>query len=193
MLTVPRDVITAVRARPRPVVVAVDGPSAAGKSTFAEELLASTPGDAQVVHVDDFYRPMDPQRRARLSVEQAAELLFDVDRLVEQVLAPLAAGHPARFQVYDWAQDRLTSWAEVAPGGLLVVEGVHAADRRCRALVDVIVFIDADPRVRWERMLQRGHNEPDQLRRWTAAEEEYFQRHQVREAAHWTVVGDCSG
>lgn len=189
-MTPPAVVVAAIRDHPRPAVVAVDGPSAAGKTTFANTLRSAMP-DAQVVHLDDFYRPMDEEQRGQLSAEKASQLLFDVDRLAEQVLAPLSAGRAAQYQIYSWSSNRLSDWAEVTPGGLVVLEGVHAADRRLRILVDKIVMVELRPQMRWERMLERGQNRPDQLQRWIAAEDLYLDGHRVREVADWTIAGEA--
>src|SRR5688500_9738080 len=46
-------------------LVAIDGHSAAGKSTMAR-ILQTKHSDAAVVQTDDFYRPLDPGYRATL-------------------------------------------------------------------------------------------------------------------------------
>jgi hypothetical protein len=67
--------------------------------------------------------------------------------------------------------------------------GVHAADERCRPFLDVIVFVETAADVRWDRMLARGQNDPEQIRRWLAAEDWYFTHQRVRESADWIVTG----
>jgi uridine kinase len=131
--------------------------------------------------------------RAALTPAAGAEQFFDVDRLATQALAPLRAGRAARFQAYDWATGRLGEWRDASATRLVIVEGVHAADRRCREFLDVIVFVATPPQVRWERMLPRGQNDPEQIRRWLAAEDWYFAQHGVPAAADWVVPGDAAG
>ncbi|MBO1266673.1 uridine kinase family protein [Arthrobacter cavernae] len=183
--------IAAILDRRDRTIVAVDGPSAAGKSTFARTL-AGAAGQSTVLHLDDFYRPMPAAKRAALTPAEGAEQFFDVDRLITQALAPLRAGRAARFQAYDWATDRLGEWRDAPATRLVIVEGVHAADLRCRAFLDVTVFVATAPQVRWERMLARGQNDPEQIRRWLAAEDWYFTQQGVPEAADWVVPGDAA-
>lgn len=182
--------IAAILDRPDPTIVAVDGPSAAGKSTFAMAL-ASAAGQSTILHLDDFYRPMPAEKRAALTSAEGAELFFDVDRLATQALAPLRSGRSARFQAYDWAINQLGEWRDAPMTQLVVVEGVHAADQRCRALIDIIVFVKTAQQVRWERMMARGENDPEQIQRWLAAEDWYFTHQGLPEAADWIVAGDA--
>jgi uridine kinase len=181
--------ISAILARPDPTIVAVDGLSAAGKSTFAETL-AGAAGPSTILHLDDFYRPMPAEKRAALTPAEGAELYFDVDRLARQALAPLRSGAAAHFQAYDWATDQLGEWRNAPATQLVVVEGVHAADRRCRTFLDIIVFVTTPRQIRWERMMTRGQNDPDQILRWLAAEDWYFTQQGLPEAADWFIAGD---
>lgn len=154
--------------------------------------MADAAGPATVLHLDDFYRPMPVAARAKLTPAEGAQQLFDVDRLTSQALAPLRAGRSARFQAYDWATNRLGEWREAPAARLFIVEGVHAADKRCRTFLDVIVFVKTPPQVRWKRRLARGQNSAEQIRQWLAAEDSYFTGHGVLEAADWVVPGDAA-
>lgn len=145
-------------------------------------------GTSAVVRVDDFYRPMPSKQRAVLTPEEGSRLLFDVERLTREALFPLRNGLPARFRAYDWSINRLGPWREVESSALVVIEGVHAADERCRALVDLIVFVEIDPELRWQRMLARGHHDVRQIKRWSDAEDRYFTDQQIH-SADLVVVG----
>ena len=91
------DAVRALQAETNgPVVVAVDGHSASGKSTFAAAL--ATRLAAAVVHVDDFYRDMPEVDRLALSASEGISRYFDWERLRAEALVPLAAGRPARSE-----------------------------------------------------------------------------------------------
>ena len=66
--------------------VGVDGFGAAGKSTLARRIAAALPGSC-VIEVDDFARDGTPG--------------WDRELFGAQVLAPLLAGRPARYQRWD--------------------------------------------------------------------------------------------
>ena len=75
-------------------LVAVDGPSGAGKTTFAERLAAALrEGDTRVavVHTDDL-------------LDGWADQFTFWPRLESGVLRPLARGVEGRHPVYDWAR-----------------------------------------------------------------------------------------
>src|SRR5579859_161777 len=106
-------------------IVGIDGCGGAGKSRLATEVRAALAGrgrDISVVHMDDFYLP-SVLRNEALALD-AIGSAFDWRRLRDEVLAPLTAGQPARYQRYDWPSDALAEWHDV-PHGLVIVEGVY--------------------------------------------------------------------
>ena len=117
-------------------IVAVDGPSAAGKSTFAARLSA-TLGGAPVVGADDFPVPWD------------GDPLAWWPPFAAQVLGPLSEGRPARFRRYDWRRGVYGEETEIPAAPVLVVEGVGAARRRRPAAFRV--WVDAPHDVRRRR------------------------------------------
>jgi len=148
-------------AGPGPAVVAVDGPSGAGKTDFAAAL-AEALGGAPVVHMDDLYLGWD-------GLDAAVALL------TAEVLEPLAAGRPARYRRFDWAAGRRGEALEVPAAPVLVVEGVGCGSRAPAAHVDVLVWLDADPAVRFARAMARdGETYRPHWRRWAAQEELLF-------------------
>ena len=129
--------------------VGVDGFGGAGKTTLAALLALALPG-AAVVHVDDFARP---------------DLTgWERTRFLAQVVAPLAAGRPARYQRWDWDSDTGAEWHCVPPGVPVVVEGVSSTDVRLGVPWDVVVWVEADREVRLARALARDGE--DMLERW---------------------------
>ena len=152
----------------------VDGFGAAGKTTLAAAIAAALPG-AVVVHVDDFARPSVPA--------------WERDRFVEQVLAPLAAGRPARYQRWDWGSDTGAEWHDVAPGVPVVVEGVSSTDVRLGVPWDVQVWVEADRGTRLARALARDGEAMQErwLSDWMPSEERYAADQRPRERADYCV------
>jgi len=79
----------------RPLVIALDGPGAAGTSTLGANLGLRLAGS--VVEGDDFYRDMPEEQRWSLTPAQGVEEYFDWQRLRYEVLEPLRAGRTARY------------------------------------------------------------------------------------------------
>jgi uridine kinase len=134
--------------RPGTRWVGIDGFGAAGKSTLAHEIAAELPGSV-VIAVDDFGR--------------AGLRGWDRDLFSAQVLQPLLAGRPGRYQRWDLSTDTGTDWVVVPVGVPVIIEGVSATDDRVAVPWDVTVWMDVPADVRWQRILQR---DPDRLDRW---------------------------
>jgi uridine kinase len=170
-------VAAAARALRRPgktLVVGIDGPGGAGKSTLARRL-----GDhlapATIVAMDDFYRPgADRADRAGAPAPRQIAADFDWQRLLHQVLRPLRYGS-ARYQRYDWAADRLAEWHDVPGGGTVLVEGVYALKRELREHYDYRLWVTASDAVRLERGVARDGEaaRATWLTGWMPAEDAY--------------------
>ena len=171
-------------------VVAIDGHSAAGKSTFAARLAKRMPG--AVVHGDDFYRVMDEDERASLSPPEGAAHYYDWQRLRDEVLVPLRRGRPARFRPYDWdANAPADETVTIGPERLIIVEGLFVSRPELSQFVDVVVLVCADADVRWRRQLARRDAARQWLERWDAAERWYFEY--VRQPESFDVVASDAG
>lgn len=166
-------------------LIAIDGHSAAGKSTLAQ-IIANTLPNVSIVHTDDFYRVMGAGIRAQLDAQGGYERYYDWQRLEAQVLAPLAAGQIARYQKYDWAANQLGQWDEVHPQGVVLVEGCYSARPNFRPYYSLIVLVEADADLRDQRQQQRA-DAPEWWPRWDAAERYYMQTARPREYADFVL------
>ena len=142
------DVVAEVRGL-RAGFVGIDGYGGAGKTTLAAQVSAAVP-QAVVVHIDDFAAPSIPE--------------WDWPRFRAQVLAPLLAGRPARYQRWDWATDTGAEWHDIPAGGLVVVEGVSSTRREVGAPWALTVWVDAPFETRLARALARDG--ADLMARW---------------------------
>jgi uridine kinase len=171
------------------VVIAIDGPSGAGKSALADEL-ALLRDDVTIVEGDDFYRPLNESTRAALTPIEAVDLLFDWERLRDEVLAPLLRGEEARYRRYDWTAQRLGEHvATVEARGVVVVEGAYVARPALRGYYDLIVVVEAPREECIARQVARGEDELAQIERWRAAEDWYFERQDPKRVAALVIDG----
>lgn len=80
--------------KPR-LLVTIDGPCGSGKSTLADALSAAL--NAPIIRMDDFFLPhalKTPQRLAILGGN------VDLERLMQEVIIPFAAGQPVVYRRY---------------------------------------------------------------------------------------------
>jgi len=170
----------------------VDGCGASGKSAVAAWIVWAAGGRAAggsaVVHVDDFYTRGS---RGATVTDQPIGSHFDWRRLERQVLAPLARDRPARYQVYDWSRDELGEWAEVSPGGGVVVEGVTATRLELACYFDLTVWVECPREIRLTRgLLRDGESAREQWEiDWMPAEDRYVAEHRPHERAGLVVDG----
>jgi hypothetical protein len=161
-------------------LVAVDGPSGAGKSMFAGRLagaLAAAGVTVAVVHTDEL-------------LDGWADQFAFWKRLEVGVLEPLARGEPGRHPVYDWVLARFATEREVGVPEVLIVEGSTSARPEAYPRLSFSIFVTADRDVRWERALARdGPGIAAPLRRWMAAEDEFFRGTGTAEHADLVVDG----
>lgn len=166
----------AARLPDRTVFVGIDGFGASGKSSLADAIAASV-SRATVVRVDDFSGPGVPE--------------WDVPRFRAQLLAPLLAGRPARYQVWSWDLDAGSEWREVPPGRVVVVEGVSSTRAEADVPWDLTIWVDAPREVRLARALERDGEA--MLRRWLddwmPSEQAYAAREQPLERIDLVVNG----
>jgi len=142
----------------RPLVLGVAGGSGSGKTTVVERIIEGV-GDIPVslLHHDSYYRD-----HPDLSLEERALLNYDHPDVLEsplmaEHLRELLAGRSVQVPVYDFTTHaRSSDTRTVEPAPVIIVDGILVlADPELRELMDIRVFVDTDPDVRFIRRLQR--------------------------------------
>jgi uridine kinase len=146
-------------------LVGVDGPSGAGKTTFADRLAAAVAPRATVgmMHTDAI-------------LDGWEDPLSVWPRLAEWVLDPLSRGVPGAHPTYDWLHARYgDEWRAVPVSDVLILEGTTAACAAIRPRLTLSVFVTAGREVRTRRALSRdGGQIAAPLEAWQEAEDQYF-------------------
>ena len=152
-------------------LVAVDGPSGAGKTVFAGRLAAAVgqlvgpayEGRPPVVHTDDL-------------LDGWADQLTFWPRLERWVLEPLRSGRPGRYRRYSWVHHEFTGrWFAVDPAPVVILEGASTARASIRPELTFAVFLTAPAALRRARTLARdGGALAPYLDEWRRVEETHF-------------------
>jgi len=144
------------RARPRrPVLLAIAGDSAAGKTTLARGI-EGVLGPDRVTRVctDDYHR-YDRRARAELGITPLHPDSNYID-VIEQHLRLLAAGEPILKPVYDHSTGTFAPPVYVEPAEFVVVEGLLPLHTKAmRQAIDVKVYLDPEEDLRREWKLRR--------------------------------------
>lgn len=132
----------------RPVVLAVDGRSNAGKTTLAARICRAVPGSA-VVHTDDIAWEHSRFGWAGL--------------LIEGILEPVHQGRAVSYRPPRWAEHAREGSIEVpADCPLLIIEGDGAGRQEVADMIDALIWVQSDQREAGQRSLARAGN-PDPM------------------------------
>lgn len=143
-------------------IIGIAGASGAGKSHFANQLLARmrehrTDRDIAILHEDCYYR-----RRDDLTFEQRQEINYDHPDAIEHTLLTdhlnrLRDGQPIEVPVYDYSiHNRTQDFNTFQPPKILILEGILILHRpELRDLLDLKVFVDVPLDICLSRRLER--------------------------------------
>ncbi|MBA2310694.1 MAG: phosphoribulokinase [Pseudonocardiales bacterium] len=139
----------------RPVLLAIAGDSAAGKTTLTEGLVKALGQDRCVsICVDDYHR-YDREERKELPFTALHPDCNYID-IMEQHLQLLATGQPILKPAYDHATGKLARPQLVAPNDFVIVEGLLPLyTKLSRACFDVTVYLNPPEVVRRNWKIQR--------------------------------------
>ena len=132
----------------RPIMLAIAGDSAAGKTTLTKGLVAAL-GDHRIssICVDDYHR-YDRAERKELPFTPLHPDCNYLD-IMEQHLKLLSEGQPILKPVYNHSDGTLDRPVYVEPSEFMVVEGLFPLwSRASRACFDATVFLDPPEEVR---------------------------------------------
>ena len=142
--------LVAARTLPHPTRVAVDGITASGKTTLANELaaaLAATGPPVLRLSMDGYHHPRAHRyRQGRGSADGYYEDAYDFPSFAELVLRPLGPGGAGRYTpaIIDLPTDTPLDRTPVpVPGAAwLVVDGSFLQRDELAGLWDVVVWVD---------------------------------------------------
>src|SRR5512141_248466 len=154
-----------------PHIIAIGGPSCAGKTELAKYL--SRRLTAPILPMDVYYRDL-----GFLPLESRCKFNFDIPDSVDHALllehlTALAAGRSIKRQVYDFrVHTRARVTETVTPGRCVIVEGLFALHwDDIRTLAGTKVFVDAPDDVCFARrqvrdVLERGRTAESVLKQY---------------------------
>jgi phosphoribulokinase len=139
----------------RPVMLAIAGDSAAGKTTLVRGIAAALGADrATAMCVDDYHR-YDRAERAGVPFTVLNPGCNYVD-IMEQHLQLLALGRPILKPVYDHSTGQLVRPVLVEPRDFVLVEGLLPLHTKlARACFDITVYLDPPEEIRRGWKLRR--------------------------------------
>lgn len=163
-----------------PLLVAIDGRCASGKSTLGERLARFF--GAPLFHTDDFYLPFSLRTPQRLALPGGH---MEAERLVREVLEPASEGRELTYRPYRAHEN---AWGEetiIPASKIYFVEGSYSLLPGLETYYGYKIFLTHDETTQRARLLRREGKEklPVFLEKWIPEEERYFAACDVRSRA----------
>ena len=146
----------------KPLIIAIAGGTASGKSTVVKEIVESFKSvDISVICHDDYYKD-----QSHLTMEQRLQTNYDHpssldNELLVSHLKALINGESINMPKYDFVcHNRKEETVEVNPTKVIILEGILVLEeRKIRECADVKIFVSCDEDVRFIRRLKRDIEE----------------------------------
>src|SRR5262245_21001639 len=142
----------------RRILIGIAGGSGSGKTLVARTIVRELGTDRVVViDQDSYYKNLeDVPFRDRESRNFDHPDAFD-NELLKHHIRELLAGHEVDQPIYDYSvHRRLAETRRIGEHHILVLEGILIfVDPELRDMMDIKLFIDADPDIRFIRRLRR--------------------------------------
>ena len=169
-------------------IIAIDGRSAAGKTSLAALVAESSGGS--IVHMDDFFLPVDMRTPERLSSPGGN---VHSERFIEEVLPHLARKEMFSYRRFDCSlMDYAAEPVEADASGIIVIEGAYSLSPAFGHYYDLSVFCDVDGSVQMRRIIARNGKEKAEVfrTRWIPMEEMYISSCAIMEKAD-RIISCC--
>ena len=147
------------------IIIGIAGGTGSGKTTVVKKIIESLPeGSVAVIPQDSYYND-----QSSLPLERRKQTNFDHPdafdwALFEQQIAELRQGRSIEQPTYSYIVcTRLPETIHIEPKEVIIVEGIMSLyDKELRDLMDLKIFVDAEPderllRVITRDMVERGH------------------------------------
>lgn len=160
-----------------PVIIAIDGNCASGKSTVAHML--SKELSADIVHMDDFYLPFELRTEAKMAMPGGN---IDFDRLSSEVLIPLSQGEVYTYRPYICKENRYADSVCFTPKAITIVEGSYSCHPLLQKFYDFKIFLTVEKDIQLRRIIERNGEEKalEFKDKWIPREECYFNEFDIK-------------
>lgn len=146
------------------VIIVVDGPTAAGKTTFADDLAVALRATKHAVFrasIDDFLKPsVERWRQGRDSPVGRYEDSYDYSVLRRVLVEPFKLSGSAGFVTAAFDEERDVplepKWQTGPPDAILIIDGSYLLRPELRGLWNASIWLDAGDSARGGRMADRG-------------------------------------
>lgn len=169
----------------KPLLIAIDGRCAAGKTTLASRLKEEI--NCNVIHMDHFF--LRPEQRTESRLSQPGGNV-DYERFLEEVIRPLKQGRTFSYRVFDCKTMDFTYDIQVEPNLVTIVEGAYCCHPSLWDFYDIRIFLSVDSEEQLKRIRRRNGEKALKTfcERWIPLEEQYFSACQIQERCDYVFT-----
>ena len=160
-------------------LLAIDGPAGAGKTTFAAKLETelSESATVKVIHMDDLYNGWENALSNALS------------EILDRISTAHLANRDFVIKIFNWKTMQFDTEETIVPTDYLIIEGVGAAQQIVRDSGATTYWLDIEPEIGLQRVLERdGAHIEAQMRRWQVEQDKHFARDETRENCEFKLT-----
>ncbi len=140
------------------LIIGIAGGTGSGKTTVVNKIINSLPpGEVAVLPQDSYYKDsshIPVEERSKINFDEPASIEWS---LLEEQLKQLKEGKAIEMPTYSYLTcTRQPETIHVEPREVVIVEGILVlTDPKLRNMLDVKVFVDAEPDERLIRVIAR--------------------------------------
>lgn len=151
----------------KPLWIGIQGGTCAGKTTFANKLVARLGENSAIICLDSFFKPYDRKANAGNVTAYNFDHPSALDwPALEAAVLSLSSGQATRIPEFEYESGFQPNGQEVEPRNYMIIEGLWPFFYGpLFELLDLRVFVDTSPDLRLARLLLR--NIVGESRGWT--------------------------
>lgn len=162
----------------KPLLIAIDGRCAAGKTTLAAALQEKI--DCNVIHMDYFF--LRPEQRSEERLQEPGGNV-DYERFLDEVMFPLMERRRFSYRKFDCKSMEMAEEIGVEPKAVTIVEGSYSCHPALWDFYDFHIFLSVEKEEQIRRIAERDGEGNVQVfaERWIPMEERYFEAYEIDE------------
>lgn len=154
----------------RPILILIDGPAGAGKSTLASEITREI-GFGEIIHCDDLYNGWEDALTPTLE-----------KTIHSWIITPLKSGRTPRYRKFNWTTSKYGEEITLPTTPMIILEGVGCAMSSICESADLAIWMDIPYEIGFNRVIARdGSAISKEMKLWLDRQRTFFSAHHNRE------------
>ena len=158
-----------IKEQPKPLVLAIEGKCASGKSTIANMFSDKY----AIIHIDDFFLPMNKKTASRMG-EVGGNINYE---LIYDLLIGIKNNKVISYPKFD-CQKQGYSKVNIPYNEVIILEGVYSFHPYFNKLIDKLVYLEIDDKTQTSRINKRP-NANRFFNEWIPLENKYYKESDI--------------